>query len=206
MPIPLSTNEAIEKNKLTSNSVWHILLSIEQPGENAIRVCLNNENVVWNGNTYIPAVFTLSGITENKNAEIPSIPLSFHDPTRIITSILEEHDGAIGAVVNLYIVHSKFLTNTTPQFQENFTIIDTVTSDDTLVTFKLGAEDLSSTRCPKQRFLKNNCRFIFKGPDGRCGYVGPENDCNRSFARCRELGNQRRFGGFPGVGVQGIFS
>jgi lambda family phage minor tail protein L len=32
-----------------------------------------------------------------------------------------------------------------------------------------------------------------------CGYAGAETTCNKTFQRCRELANQRRFGGFPSI-------
>ncbi|MFV3127114.1 hypothetical protein [Niveispirillum sp. KHB5.9] len=38
------------------------------------------------------------------------------------------------------------------------------------------------------------CRFRFKGRN--CGYVGTETSCNLTQARCMELGNQSRFGGY----------
>lgn len=39
------------------------------------------------------------------------------------------------------------------------------------------------------------CRFRFK--DANCGYIGAETTCNYTQARCKELGNFLRFGGFP---------
>lgn len=39
------------------------------------------------------------------------------------------------------------------------------------------------------------CRFRFK--DANCGYTGAETTCNYTKARCKELNNFLRFGGFP---------
>ena len=33
--------------------------------------------------------------------------------------------------------------------------------------------------------------------DCRCGYTGEETSCDRTFDRCKELGNQENFRGFP---------
>lgn len=33
--------------------------------------------------------------------------------------------------------------------------------------------------------------------DCRCGYTGEEAKCDRTFGRCKELGNQANFRGFP---------
>lgn len=40
-----------------------------------------------------------------------------------------------------------------------------------------------------------SCRFRFK--DANCGYTGAATECNYTKARCKELNNFARFGGFP---------
>jgi hypothetical protein len=39
------------------------------------------------------------------------------------------------------------------------------------------------------------CPFTFR--EVQCGYSGPSASCDKSFERCRELGNAVRFGGSP---------
>jgi hypothetical protein len=46
---------------------------------------------------------------------------------------------------------------------------------------------------PREKYGPN-CRFRFK--NARCGYVGVETECNRTWTRCGELLNQARFGGW----------
>lgn len=42
----------------------------------------------------------------------------------------------------------------------------------------------------------SSCRWKkFKG--AQCGYAGAETACNRTYLRCKELGNEANFGGFP---------
>jgi hypothetical protein len=58
--------------------------------------------------------------------------------------------------------------------------------------------DMNRSRGPgREQF--NLCRFRgvngFKGPN--CGYAGSQTECNFTAARCLELGNIARFGGFP---------
>jgi len=315
--LPISSNAIIEKNKINSSEKWLLLLEINYEGESPIYICLNNESVVWpqtgstvtfggdsvtfdgdtvtfggggsGGNTYLPAIFNLSGIVETKDGEVPSIPLTIFDLNRTLIPVIESYDGGIGAEVIIRVVHSAYLSNVTPEYEESTEIIDVNIDDSARITFKLGAENLQNRRCPQQRFLKNNCRVTFKkaslsftsggteeisadqyiqgdtsghqakvigvkltsgsfaGGDaagtliiltingsfqaenlslysdsgfstlvqsniatisgassGRCGYTGSETSCNRSLARCEELLNQLRFGGFPGVGTTGI--
>ncbi len=202
--LPISSDAIIEKNKVTSDGTWILLLEINYESEDSIRVCLNNETITWNSYTWLPAIFTLSGIIETKDGEIPSIPLCIYDLGRNIIPLLEKYDGGIGAEVIIRVVHSKYLSNTTPELEEVTEIISASVDDSTKIEFKLGSENLVDRACPQGRYLKNQCRFIFKGADGRCGYTGAETECNRTFSRCKELSNTTRYGGFLGVGTIGV--
>lgn len=202
MPLDISTGALLEKNKMNSDSTWLLLVAIQYESEPTVRICLNNEEVTWDGNTYYPAIFELSGLVETKDAEVPTVPLTFVDVERVIIPSIEEFDGGIGSIVTLNIVNSKYLHISTPELQEVMEIIECSFDDKAVVQLKLGAEDLSNKLCPPNRYLKNHCRFAFKG--SRCGYSGGETECNRTLARCKELGNSVRFGGCPGIGTSGV--
>lgn len=204
MPLDISTDAIIEKNKISSSGTWLLLLEVLYPNEDPVYLCLNNEQIIWNGNTWLPAIFSLTGMTETKDAEIPSIPLTVIDINRSLIPALEKFNGGIGATVIIRVVHSNYLSNTVPELEEYTEVMDATVDDSAKISFKLGAENLSNRACPSGRFLKNYCRFVFKGTDGRCGYSGLETSCNRTLARCKELGNSTRYGGFPGVGTVGI--
>lgn len=162
MPLNVSSEAIIEKNKITSDGTWLLLIEFNYEDEESVRICLNGESVEWDSYTWYPAIFSLSDIVENKDGEIPVIPLTITDINRTLIPILEEYNGGIGAEVIIRIVHSKYLSNLTPEFEEITEVIDTVVDDSAKITFKLGAENLIDRRCPQQRYLKNNCRFIFK--------------------------------------------
>ncbi len=205
MPLDISSDAITEKNRLTSDDAWLLLLKIAYDGETPGYVCLNNQSVVWpasGGNTYLPAIFSLSGMEETKEAEIPAVTLSVIDLNRTLIPFLEDYNGGVGATVTIYVVHSNHLDNTTPEIQEEMEIIDVSLDHSHKITFKLGAENLMNLRCPQHRYLKNHCRFVFK--DSRCGYAGAETECNRTLTRCKELANQNSYGGFPGVGSIGV--
>lgn len=204
MPLDVSSNGIIEMNTMNSDSVWLTLLQVTYEEDPPIYVCLNNETITWNGNNYLPAIFSLSGITETKDAEVPSIQLTLTDLNRILIPDIEAYNGGVGSEVIIRIVNSKYLDNTTPELEETTEILTCTVDESLRVTFTLGAEDLSNRLCPPNRYLKNHCRFIFKGTNGRCGYTGSETDCNRTYARCVELNNSTRFGGFIGIGTSGV--
>lgn len=285
-----SSSAIIEKNKQNTSSVWIVLLEYQYEGQTPSYLALNNEAVTWNSKTWQPAIFNFSNIKETKNAEIPSISLNFYDLTRELIDLVEANNGASGATITRRVVNSDNLAETEPESEDVFQVTNITISENYLVSIKLGSENLSTSRCPKNRYLKNNCRFIFKRADltftsggtteievdqfllgdtsghkakvykvkltggswaggdaagvlqiatisgnfqasetvslysdedytilvqsdiltasapssGRCGYVGAETNCNRSYARCIELNNSTRFGGFIGVGLTGF--
>ncbi|SDU26573.1 DUF1833 family protein [Desulfobacula phenolica] len=206
MPIDLSSNQIIEKNKLSSDNIELLLLEITYESEDPVRVCLNNETISWNSYTWYPALFSISGIKETKDAEIPSVTLTFVDITRQIIPHIETYDGGVGSQVVIRVVDSKYLEETVPKISLAMEIIGCSISHSGQVTINLGAENLLDRRCPKERYLKNHCRYKEFG-GSRCGYVitGSET-CDRTFAACKALGNQARFGGFPGVGSVGFMA
>ncbi len=204
MPLDLSTNQIIEKNKLSSDNVELLLLEITYPSEDPICLCLNNAEIVWDSKTWYPALFSLSGLMETKNAEIPSVTLSFIDIGRVLMPYIETYDGGVGAQTILRVVDSKYLNVTTPKLEESMEILDCTIDDSNLISFKMGSENLLNRRCPSDRYLKNNCRYQSFG-DSHCGYtiLGDET-CNRTLSDCEALGNESRFGGFPAVGSIGF--
>ena len=207
MPLNISSDAILEKNKITSDAAWLLLLKIAYDGETPGYICLNNQEIVWpssGGNTYLPAIFSLSGIEETKDAEVPAIRLSLFDFNRNVLPFIEGYGGGLGAEVTIYVVHSDYLDNATPEFEEVTEIINVKVEHNHKITFNLGAENLTRLRIPQHRYLKNHCRFVFK--DSRCGYASSETECNRSFARCKVLNNETRYGGFPGVGSTGIMT
>jgi len=205
MPLDISSDAITEKNKITSNGVWLLLLKIAYEGETPGYVCLNNETVVWpasGGNTFLPAIFSLSGMAETKDAEIPVVTLSVIDLNRSLIPFLEDYDGGVGATITIYVVHSDHLDNTTAEVTEEMEVIDVSLDHAHKITFKLGAENLLNLRCPRHRYLKNHCRYIFK--DSRCKYSGGQTECNRTLTRCKALLNSANYGGFPGIGSMGV--
>jgi len=204
MPLTISTQAIAEKNKLSSSDPWLILLEIARPGEEPLRVVWNTENITWQGVEWIAFPFRLGDVEETKAAEVPAVSLTVYDIKRYLIPTIDELDGGIGAEVIVYIVHSAYLDNDTPELEMAFEIIETHIGHDCSITFKLGAENLLHYRNPPDRYLQGHCRYKeFKG--SLCGYTGSETECNRTFERCRELGNAKNFGGFPGVGPLGYW-
>jgi len=206
MPITIPSSVTQENNKLSSDNISYVLLEITYGSEDPVRICLNNASVTWNSLTWYPAIFSISGLNETKDAEIPSMTLTFVDITRTLTRLIDENAGIVGATVVMRIVNSKEMS-TTPELEENMEILGCSIDGGNKITFQLGAENLINRRCPKNRYLKNHCRFVFRST--LCGFAGldvyPNKTCNLTLEDCRtNKNNQTRFGGFPGVGISGF--
>lgn len=204
MPLNISTEAIAEKNKLGSSSPWLLLLAIAYPGEEVIRVVWNTESIIWNGHTWHPAAFELGELEESSEGEIPTVDLRVNDIERRITPHLDDYDGGVGAEATIYVVHADHLDHTEAEIEEDFELLDVGIDYLNTIKIRLGSENLTNRRSPPHRYLKGHCRYQeFKGT--LCGYSGAETECDRTFERCRELGNSTRFGGFPGIGKRGYF-
>ena len=65
--ISLSAISKAEKNKLSTDSCFLILLEIRL--QNTIYICYNNEDITWGGNTYIAFPFEIGDVTEDETAD-----------------------------------------------------------------------------------------------------------------------------------------
>ena len=228
MPLPLSSSIISRKNKISDTGAWLILLELIMPtaiqnyeivthdgdelihdGEilysdvtNVLRFANNTEDVVWDSENWVAFPFNLNDVVEDGKGGLPTFSIDVSNVGRVLTKIIEDVAGAVGSTARLILVHSDLL-NEDPVFDEKYSIISCSVNLD-WISFTLGAENPLRNRAPKQRYLMDHCRYkVFKGT--LCGYGGAESECNRTFARCVELGNTTRFGGFPGVGLSGVY-
>lgn len=207
MPLEISSAAIQEKNKLAGGSGkhWIVLLDIDVPGlEDNIRVTSDNSETVWNGNTYVPFPFEIDEISDTSNGEVPRVDIRVSNITRAMEGYLQDYDyytkvnGYSPIELTISVVHSAHLDLTDPETEYVFHLKQPKTVGK-WATFTLGANNPFNKRFPLNRLLKNRCRYKqFK--NWRCGYAGAATTCDRTLARCRELGNSERFGGTPGVG------
>ncbi len=204
----LSNTTKIEKNKLNSNSVWLSMLEITIPSvSETLRIVNNNEDITWKGLSWLKFPFELDEISQSANAETSQFQIKVGNVKNIIGQYIRQYDAYVKTngfepiTVVLYIVNNKDLTNTTPVYSTNL-ILTTSNLNHLEVSFTVSARDLFRARTPQTRMFPNSCRFKFKSTF--CGYTGAVTSCDKSLSRCRQLGNSKRFGGFPAIGNQGV--
>lgn len=192
----------IEKNKLGSDEVWVWLVQIPLSDSGDIRVCDYDQTLSWGGEDWLPFPFEIDVVGETQKGEIPLVNVRVSNVTRVLIPYLEQGRAGVGSTVYLRIVNTAKLDGATAEIEFEF-ICTGCKVDAKWVTFALGAKNILRRRFPRNRVLKNFCRYKFK--DARCGYSGAETECNHTLERCRELSNSTRFGGFPGVGSEAIY-
>lgn len=191
-----------EKNKLSTDSAFLILLDIVLETE-TVRLCYNTEDVTWNGNLYTAFPFELGEVTEDGSGTDPSVELKVSNVGRALQYVVESANGGNGYAVILRAVNSLNLSDSHAEVEEYF-VVQKTTVNEEYIAFTLGTEYSSKTRRPLNRYMKNNCPFKYKGL--RCGYSGGIANCTHTLTDCRNHGNSRRFGGFPGIDQKGVYA
>lgn len=209
----LPASVVLEKNKLSTTNTWVILLDVTLPDSTMLYITNNNEDVVFNGQTYTAIPFTLDDVKENSKGELPTISLKISNITRSVQALMEDPDieGMVGGTVRLQLVNTLDLTGTT-DFSEldlTFTIMSS-SSDAYWATFNLGAGSPLNKRFPLDRYIASHCRFTFNNLTGKeglspeCGYVGVDTSCERTLSACQAKSNSERFGGYVGLDKGGV--
>lgn len=192
----LSTAALIEKNKIATDSAWLILLEVTI-GATILKLTSNNEDLLWNGDTWQAFPFELDTVGETGKGEIPAITVKVSNVTGEVQRLLEANDGANGVPVVIRVINTD-VTTTTPELELSF-VVESSTHDEQWITFRLTGANCLTRRVPRRRYLKNFCPFAYGGIE--CGVstatMVTYPTCNRTSANCAERGNYTRFGGFP---------
>lgn len=155
------------------------------------------------GSELVPATFEAFNFTLNqilyKGGEVPKTTLRFSNVTQFLKADLAANDGLTGSEIVLRMVHANMIYEDYSELDVTFDIIfPKITA--AYVEFVIGGPSPLRRRVPIEIYFADACRYVdgFK-TDPRCGYDGPELTCSGLRNRCRELDNEIRFGGFPGL-------
>ena len=133
---------------------------------------------------------------------IDTVKLVLSNVSRLIQAYLESYDWR-GKKVVITLVWADQLIDTSAKVTDVF-YIDSYTADNKNVGVVLSSKfDILDVSLPNGKYLRNNCRWIFKGTE--CGYSGSSTSCNRTFSNCQDLNNQLRYGGFPSIPQNRIY-
>lgn len=202
----LSTLAKIKKNDIASDTPFIILLEIQLKGDDeSIYLCHNNEDVIWNDRLWQAFPFELGETKEDGTGSLPSIDLSVDNTSRALDYYLDKGGGGVESKIILRVVilpEDESEATAEPEVEEIFSVTDTTVTE-TFVKFTLGNAYPSQARRPLGIYKKNFCPFKYKGVE--CACRSDLTDCNHTLTACRERGNSKRFGGYPGTPQGGLY-
>lgn len=191
-------------NEINSDTAWIALLEVvfDENEDDRIRVCRNNEDIVWGGKTWVAFPFSLSETKSDDKGTLSNLTIDVDNTGRELDYYLNKYAGGSGCRVILRVVRSDDLNCAIPDVEEYFSVKATTVTE-AKVSFTLGNAYPTKSRRPYRRYMKNNCPFKYKGV--MCGASSSYTSCNHTLSDCRARGNSTRFGGFPGIPQGGLY-
>ena len=194
-------------------------------GTNGLR-----QNLVWQGNTYMPFPVQASGFDMSGNGQLPRPKLVMANVTGAITLLVLQYEDLLGAKITRKRTLAKYLdavnfpdsinpeADPEAEFAEDVFFIDRkVTENRDVVEFELAAAfDVAGVQLPRRQIIQNVCVWRYRG--GECGYTGTNyydaNDqpvgssgldvCGKRLSSCEArfgANNPLPFGSFPAAGL-----
>jgi lambda family phage minor tail protein L len=198
----LPANLIIEKNKLTSDDPWLVLINVSFSGGTNLYYVRNLEDVYYSGTTYTAFPFEIDVISESSQGEIPKVSLRVSNVMRALQAYIEDLDGAVGSGVTVTVVSRGNLSENYAELEMQFDILQTSVDAD-WVEFVLGAPNPLRQRFPQYKYVADYCNWQYQGVE--CTYSGSLSSCSRTFEACRGHGAEAgttqtaRFGGYQGL-------
>ena len=191
-------------NEINSDTAWIALLEVvfDETEDDRIRVCRNNENIVWGGKTWVAFPFSLGETKYDDKGTLSNLTIDVDNTGRELDYYLNKYAGGSGCRVILRVVRSDDLSCVTADVEEYFSVKATTVTE-AKVSFTLGNAYPAKSRRPYRRYMKNNCPFKYKGV--MCGATSELASCNHTLSDCRVRKNSTRFGGFPGIPQGGLY-
>lgn len=205
--LPLGTNYLKAKNKLSDDNAWIVLLQIDFEDE-TLRLCANNQDIIWNGEEWIAFPFSLDVIKDATKDEVPKVVVRVANVNQAVQYHVEQYSGGVGSNVTVRVIYTGDLDEVVkiPTFKFK---VSGCRCDAVWATFELGASSPYLSPDPRDRILKNFCRFRFpNSADPRCPYIGTGyTSCNKTLSDCklRNGDDSKYYGGFPSMGSYAIY-
>lgn len=177
------------------------LLKIELSG-GSIYV-LDNEtldSLQYNGENYIGAPLTFDEIKKDDNSSVSKLNINLSNVGLAISGIIGQRGDVITnapAVLTLVFLD----LNTNELISDYKKILYAGRCNNLKLDYENASMDIETSlggyevQAPVMKY-RTTCQ-VRRFKDCRCGYTGEETECDRTFDRCKELGNEQNFRGFP---------
>ena len=202
MPVNISVASVIDKNKISSNTVWVVLMEVDIVDPNTrnvvdtIYVAKDSDPVIFQDNIYQPFNFEIEYSVKKDSA--PDMSVSFQDQMRFISSKMEAVAGGVFSNVKMMVVNTARLDQP-PEIEEVYQVISAGVQN-FVISAKLGVENPLTMQFPKHTQRQDRCAWRFKGYG--CGYTGTNQYCDytaNGANGCKVNGNYQNFRAEPGL-------
>lgn len=184
------------------------LLTISIEGAGDIRVLENDtfESLDFEGETYLCGPLKVSDVVKNDGGDFQYINVEISNTAQAISGLIGvEGDVLTGAkclLEQVFLDDDRNIIN-----QNSFPVFVGQANNLVLSAHKLSL-DIEAILGGYVNISPNMTYGVMcqwrKFKDCRCGYIGEETMCDKSFARCLELENTQNFGGFPSLPYQQV--
>jgi phage-related protein len=211
MPKNLSNNIQEKKNAIEVSTPWVSLLAISIGGQ-VFRITDDNQDVVYQNETYTSFPFNISTIKQTTDGKIPSLNVSISNVEKVLMQYVEGLNGLVDSKVTLTVINTAIPDENYEELTMEFSVTGAEV-DEEWVVFTLGAPNPLRQRFPKDRYIAYSCPWTFNSPSVRssgsnegaeCNYQGADTSCKKTYADCKSKGNEARFGGFFGLSEDGF--
>lgn len=203
LPAPLLS----QLRKSETDKPWLVLYEIPVDDTDTYRLVNQSTPVEWCGKTFQPYPVSHGEVKSQGDGSLPTLELTVSNITREVESVMDAHDGLVGKVVTISLVHKDFLSD--PGVASSVKLkIGSSSYDSRAAVFALVMQGMMNAAYPPHRYMRTRCRWVYKSAG--CGYVGTLPTCAKTFEDCDAHGddddaNNRpvlhplRFGGQPGI-------
>jgi len=205
----LSNQTIKDKNALSTDAVFLVLLEIQIPDTPTIFLVNNTEDITWKDTLWQQFPFDFTDMAQNSGTEVPQWSIKISNVNRVIERYLHDYDlylkqnGIDGndIICVIRVINTNDLTNETP-ILEHTALLQQPTTNPQWATFKLSAKNPYNKSFPTRKIMKSFCAWKFKSE--QCQYAGDGEFCDKTLPTCRAYNNGSRFGGFIGVSGSGL--
>ena len=194
----LTSSLRTEKNKLDSPSSFIPLVTVEVNATTTLWLAAHPTNIVFRGQTYNSFGLEIGEATQDAKGGLHERSISVSNVTREISAYIEINDLRGQRVTIMYVHSANLADDDAVVLEEQYEVMSVHVKGTKFVTFRLGHDRISQHQFPSGRFLRDNCRWIYKSVE--CGYAGGLLSCDKILEGsngCRAHANVARFGAFP---------
>jgi len=190
--IPSATVTA--KNLLANAEPWFWLLEMDLNDAQTLRICSGAAIINYGGNDYYPFPFQIGDQTEDGGGTPSTLSISVTNITTEVGAFIEYNRGFPNKKVRL------FLMNDGIAMPVGVYSIQSSRYDSRVAVFTVGYQDVMNILFPRERFIRDTCRHIYKGP--MCKYASSLPTCDLTFDGyngCLAHSNAINYGGAPAL-------